>query len=79
MKNILLEIGIGKSRFIKFNKFEKYMYKILGFILIIGYINYFDYEGDFILIVCVGVNVGIIYWELGKVKISDNIVFIKVS
>ncbi|QJS45607.1 restriction endonuclease subunit S [Lactiplantibacillus plantarum] len=79
LKNISLEIGTGKSRFIKFNKSEKYMYKILGSTSIIGYTNHFDYEGDFILTARVGANAGTIYRESGKVKISDNTVFIKAS
>ncbi|WP_260201655.1 restriction endonuclease subunit S [Lactiplantibacillus pentosus] len=72
-----MEIGTGKSQFIKSNESDKNIYKILGSTSIIGYTNRFDYDGDFILTARVGANAGTIYRESGKVKISDNTVFIK--
>lgn len=43
----------------------------------IGYDNTYDYEGDFLLTARVGANAGELYRHSGKVKISDNTVFIQ--
>ena len=43
----------------------------------IGYDDSYDYEGDFLLTARVGANAGELYRHSGKVKISDNAVFIK--
>ena len=43
----------------------------------IGYDDSYDYEGDFLLTARVGANAGELYRHSGKVKISDNTVFIK--
>ena len=43
----------------------------------IGYDDTYDYEGDFLLTARVGANAGELYRYSGKVKISDNTVFIK--
>ena len=45
----------------------------------IGYDDEYDYEGDFILTARVGANAGSLYRHAGKVKISDNTVFIQAS
>ncbi|HEM5060927.1 TPA: restriction endonuclease subunit S [Streptococcus suis] len=72
--NEVLFIGTGKSKFsvLEFGKFE-----ILGSTSVIGYDNSYDYEGDFILTARVGANAGELYRHSGKVKISDNTVFIQ--
>lgn len=67
-------IGTGKS---KFNLNESGPYEILGSTSVIGYDDNYDYEGDFILIARVGANAGELYRFSGKVKISDNTVFIQ--
>ncbi|HEM2815575.1 TPA: restriction endonuclease subunit S [Streptococcus suis] len=72
--NEVLFIGTGKSKFsaLEFGEFE-----ILGSTSVIGYDNSYDYEGDFILTARVGANAGELYRHSGKVKISDNTVFIQ--
>ncbi|WP_099810082.1 restriction endonuclease subunit S [Streptococcus suis] len=72
--NEVLFIGTGKSKFsaLEFGEFE-----ILGSTSVIGYDNSYDYEGDFILTARVGTNAGELYRHSGKVKISDNTVFIQ--
>lgn len=67
-------IDTGKS---KFSTNEKGLYEILGSTSVIGYDNNYDYEGDFILTARVGANAGELYKHSGKVKISDNTVFIQ--
>ena len=42
-----------------------------------GYDDSYDYDGDFILTARVGANAGSLYRYAGKVKISDNTVFIQ--
>lgn len=46
---------------------------------VIGYDDSFDYEGDFLLTARVGANAGTLYRHLGKVKITDNTVFLQGS
>ena len=67
-------IDTGKSKFIA-SKIGKY--EILGSTSVIGFDNEYDYEGDFILTARVGANAGELYRHSGKVKISDNTVFIQ--
>ncbi len=67
-------IDTGKS---KFTASESGIYEILGSTSIIGYDDSYDYEGDFILTARVGANAGELYRYSGKVKISDNTVFIQ--
>lgn len=73
LKNLIKDIGTGSSKF----DFMEGRYPILGSTGIIGYDNQFDYDGKFILIARVGANAGILYKYNGKVKISDNTIFIK--
>jgi type I restriction enzyme S subunit len=71
-------IGTGKSIFIaEKEKSEKYQYPILGSRSVIGYDSNYDYSGNFILTARVGENAGQLYKHSGKVKITDNTVFIK--
>ncbi|KRO06317.1 hsdS3 protein [Levilactobacillus parabrevis] len=77
LKDLSTDIGTGKSIFSKLSKSNINDYKVLGSTSIIGYSDDFDYEGNFILTARVGANAGNIYRESGKVKISDNTVFIK--
>ena len=65
-------IDTGKS---KFNIVDHGRYAILGSTGVIGYDNYYDYEGDFLLTARVGANAGTLYKYTGKVKITDNTVF----
>ena len=67
-------IDTGKS---KFTVSESGAYEILGSTSVIGYDDSYDYEGDFILTARVGANAGELYKHSGKVKISDNTVFIQ--
>ena len=67
-------IDTGKSRFVSCDSGE---YEILGSTSVIGYDNSYDYEGDFLLTARVGANAGELYRHSGKVKISDNTVFIQ--
>ncbi|WOD65672.1 restriction endonuclease subunit S (plasmid) [Niallia taxi] len=77
LSDITDSIGTGKSSFIKHKKSADNPYAILGSTSIIGYDSEFDYEGDFILTARVGANAGNLYRSYGKVKITDNTVFIK--
>ena len=70
-------VDTGKSRFDKEGSSGKY--PILGSTSVIGYDDEYDYEGDFILTARVGANAGGLYRHAGKVKISDNTVFIQAS
>jgi len=67
-------IDTGKS---KFSVNEDGLYEILGSTSIIGYDDNYDYDGDFLLAARVGANAGELYRHSGKVKISDNTVFIQ--
>ena len=70
----VFSIDTGKSKFIP-HKSGKY--EILGSTSVIGYDDSYDYEGDFLLTARVGANAGDVYRHSGKVKISDNTVFIQ--
>ena len=52
-------------------------YEILGSTAVIGYDDEFDYQGEFLLTARVGANAGTLYRHSGKVKISDNTVFLQ--
>ncbi len=67
-------VDTGKS---KFSSRGSGIYEILGSTSIIGYDDSYDYEGDFLLTARVGANAGELYRYSGKVKISDNTVFIQ--
>ena len=67
-------VDTGKS---KFTSHESGKYEILGSTSVIGYDSSYDYEGDFLLTARVGANAGELYRHSGKVKISDNTVFIQ--
>ena len=69
-------IDTGKS---KFDAKESGDYEILGSTGVIGYDDSFDYEGDFLLTARVGANAGTLYRHSGKVKITDNTVFLQGS
>lgn len=67
-------VDTGKS---KFTSHESGKFEILGSTSVIGYDDSYDYEGDFLLTARVGANAGELYRHSGKVKISDNTVFIQ--
>lgn len=69
-------IDTGKS---KFDAKESGDYEILGSTGVIGYDDSFDYEGDFLLTARVGANAGTLYRHSGKLKITDNTVFLQGS
>ena len=73
MKNI----GTGNSKFQIQEKSSDASYAILGSTSVIGYDNNFDFEGNFVLTARVGANAGTLYQHSGKVKISDNTVYIQ--
>ncbi len=70
----VISIDTGKS---KFTQQGSGRYEILGSTSVIGYDDSYDYQGDFLLTARVGANAGKLYRYSGKVKISDNTVFIK--
>ena len=70
----VISIDTGKS---KFTSKESGVYEILGSTSVIGYDDSYDYEGNFLLTARVGANAGTLYRHSGKVKISDNTVFIQ--
>lgn len=70
----VISIETGRS---KFSLKENGTYEILGSTSVIGYDDTYDYDGDFLLTARVGANAGELYRHSGKVKISDNTVFIQ--
>lgn len=74
LSEITTTIETGKS---KFQSKDSGLYEILGSTSVIGYDDSYDYEGDFLLTARVGANAGNLYKYSGKVKISDNTVFIQ--
>ena len=58
---------------------EDGIYPIFGSTGIIGYKNYFDYEGKKITIARVGANAGRVNFIDGKYCISDNTIFVEVN
>ena len=78
LRNKLLDIGTGKSKFNSKLKDENCaQYAILGSTSVIGYDSSYDYSGEFILTARVGVNAGELYRYSGDVKISDNTVYMR--
>lgn len=77
LSDVVDSVDTGKSRFDKEGSFGEY--PILGSTSVIGYDDEYDYEGNFILTARVGANAGSLYRYAGKVKISDNTVFIQAS
>lgn len=73
LSNEVSSIDTGRSHF---RNDSTGNFAILGSTSVIGYDNSFDYEGDFLLVARVG-NAGSLYRYSGKVKISDNTVFIQ--
>lgn len=76
MSDEVSSIDTGKS---KFDAKESGDYEILGSTGVIGYDDSFDYEGDFLLTARVGANAGTLYRHSGKLKITDNTVFLQGS
>jgi len=74
LEDEVYSVDTGKSKF-TLNGLGKY--EILGSTSVIGYDNSYDYEGNFLLTARVGANAGELYRHSGKVKISDNTVFIQ--
>ena len=72
--NEVNSIDTGKS---KFEAKESGEFEILGSTDVIGYDDSYDYEGDFLLTARVGANAGTLYRHSGKVKITDNTVFLQ--
>ena len=77
LEAVVDSVDTGKSKFDKEGSSGEY--PILGSTSVIGYDDEYDYEGDFILTARVGANAGSLYRHAGKVKISDNTVFIQAS
>ena len=77
LSDVVYSVDTGKSKFDKEGSSGEY--PILGSTSVIGYDDEYDYEGDFILTARVGANAGSLYRHAGKVKISDNTVFIQAS
>ena len=77
LKDASSNIGTGRSSFAYNELSKENPFAILGSTSIIGYDNDYDHAGDFILTARVGANAGNLYRYSGKVKISDNTVFIQ--
>lgn len=77
LSDVVDSVDTGKSKFDKEGSSGEY--PILGSTSVIGYDDEYDYEGDFILTARVGANAGSLYRHAGKVKISDNTVYIQAS
>ena len=77
LSDVVDSVDTGKSKFDKEGSSGEY--PILGSTSVIGYDDEYDYEEDFILTARVGANAGSLYRHAGKVKISDNTVFIQAS
>ena len=78
LKEVVEFIGTGKSTFnLSTKKVGNKLYPVLGSRAVIGYDSKYDYLGNFILTARVGENAGKLYTYSGKVKISDNTVYIK--
>ena len=77
LSDVVDSVDTGKSKFDKEGSSGEY--PILGSTSVIGYDDEYDYEGNFILTARVGANAGSLYRHAGKVKISDNTVFIQAS
>ncbi len=77
LSDVVDSVDTGKSKFDKEGSSGEY--PILGSTSVIGYDDEYDYDGDFILTARVGANAGSLYRYAGKVKISDNTVFIQTS
>ena len=77
LEAVVNSVDTGKSKFDKEGSSGEY--PILGSTSVIGYDDEYDYEGNFILTARVGANAGSLYRHVGKVKISDNTVFIQAS
>lgn len=75
--DVVKNIGTGNSKFQIQEKSNDASYAILGSTSVIGYDNNFDFEGNFVLTARVGANAGTLYQHSGKVKISDNTVYIQ--
>ena len=75
--DVVKNIGTGNSKFQIQEKSSDASYAILGSTSVIGYDNNFDFEGNFVLTARVGANAGTLYQHSGKVKISDNTVYIQ--
>jgi type I restriction enzyme S subunit len=78
LEEVVDYIGTGKSKF--YSNIEKSVetpYAVLGSTSVISYDNEYDHIGDFILTARVGANAGNLYKYSGKVKISDNTVFLQ--
>lgn len=74
LSQVVDSIDTGKS---KYDVLENGEYEILGSTGTIGYDNTYDYDGDFLLTARVGANAGTLYRHHGKVKITDNTVFLQ--
>lgn len=77
LKDVVKNIGTGRSSFKKKEISKDNSFAILGSTGIIGYDDDYDHEGDFILTARVGANAGSLYKHSGQVKITDNTVFIE--
>ncbi len=74
LKDLVQSVGTGKSKY-TISNYDKY--PILGSRNIIGYDTSYDYSGDFILTARVGEYAGELYRYRGKVKITDNTVYLQ--
>jgi type I restriction enzyme S subunit len=72
---IVISLSSGKSN----TQSEKGNYPIYGSTGVIGWKNYFDYEGEKILIARVGANAGIVNKVMGKYLVSDNTLILSFS
>ena len=76
LESLSNKIASGKS---KTDHNEDGIYPIFGSTGVIGYKNYFDYEGEKITIARVGANAGRVNLIDGKFCISDNTLFVEIN
>jgi len=78
LNDVADNVGTGRSTFSSgVSELPETPFAVLGSTSVIGYDSEFDHDGDFILTARVGANAGNLYRHTGKVKISDNTVYIQ--
>lgn len=78
LSELVETIGTGRSSFDSdIQESPEKPYVVLGSTSVISYDSEYDHIGDFILTARVGANAGNLYKHSGKVKISDNTVYIQ--
>ena len=78
MGEVVENVGTGRSTFTTgVEQSSETPHAVLGSTSVISYDREFDHNGEFVLTARVGANAGNLYKHSGKVKISDNTVYIQ--